>query len=411
MIVQDFDTLQWITSGSGTLLNPTTASPTYIPGTGETGIVTFTLTVSPVAPCVGDEIAQKIIEYNASPTVNAGSDATLCEENGSYTIPDAQESNTNGIQWNAPLGDGTFVNDTSLTPTYTPGQNDYINGFVELEITGFGLQACPSVTDSMILTLIPNAIVDAGPDSFICEGETFTISGATSENTNDIFWTTSGLGTITGINTLTPTYTPATGEIGTILLTLNSNAIPPCLNEETSSMTLTIDAQPISEIDEDATICEDETYTFSGTISGDPSTTFSWSTTGSGNFVNTNTLTPTYTPSDGDATLGVVEFSLTAVSGGSCPDDVSTMSLFINQLPVVDAGVDVAICELDSYTLSDATVTNSSSLTWISSGTGTFSNPNILNPTYTPSQADIDNGSVLLTLRSRCRQPVCWHCK
>jgi hypothetical protein len=47
VIVQDFDTLQWITSGSGTLLNPTTASPTYIPGTGETGIVTFTLTCKP----------------------------------------------------------------------------------------------------------------------------------------------------------------------------------------------------------------------------------------------------------------------------------------------------------------------------------------------------------------------------
>ena len=405
VIVQDFDTLQWITSGSGTLLDPTTASPTYIPGTGETGIVTFTLTVSPIAPCVGDEIALKTIDYNSSPSVNAGSDATLCEENGSYTIPDAQESNTDSIQWDAPAGDGTFIDDTSLTPTYTPGPGDYTNGSVTLEITGFGLQSCPSVTDSMVLTLIPNAIVDAGPDSFICEGETFTISGATSENTNDIFWTTSGLGTITGINTLTPTYTPATGEIGTVLLTLNSNAIAPCLNEETSSMTLTIDAQPISEIGDDATICEDETYTFSGTISGDPSTTFSWSTTGSGNFVNTNTLTPTYTPSAGDATLGVVEFSLTAVSGGSCPDDVSTMSLFINQLPVVDAGVDVAICELDSYTLSDATVTNSSSLTWISSGTGTFSNPNILNPTYTPSQADITLGSVLLTLEADAESP------
>ena len=405
VIVQNFDTLQWITSGSGTLLNPTTASPTYDPGTGETGIVTFTLTVSPVAPCVGDEIVQKIIEYNASPTVNAGSDATLCEENGSYTIPDAQESNTSGIQWNAPLGDGTFINNTSLTPTYTPGQNDYIRGFVELEITGFGLQACDPVFDSMVLTLIPNAIVDAGPDSFICEGETFTISGATSENTNDIFWTTSGLGTITGINTLTPTYTPAIGETGAVLLTLNSNAIAPCLNEESSSMTLTIDAQPISEIGNDATICEDETYTFSGTVSGDPSTTFSWSTNGSGNFVNTNTLTPTYTPSAGDATLGVVEFSLTAVSVGSCPDEVSTMSLIINQLPVVDAGVDLDICEVDSYTLSNATVSNSSSLTWISSGTGTFSNQNILNPIYTPSQADITLGSVLLTLEADAESP------
>jgi hypothetical protein len=29
----------------------------------------------------------------------------------------------------APAGDGTFVNDTSLTPTYTPGQNDYANWF------------------------------------------------------------------------------------------------------------------------------------------------------------------------------------------------------------------------------------------------------------------------------------------
>ena len=105
----------------------------------------------------------------------------------------------------------------------------------------------------MTLTIDAQPISEIGDDASICEDETYTFSGTisgASSNTMEIFWTTSGLGTITGINTLTPTYTPAIGEIGSVLLTLNSNAIPPCLNEESSSMTLTIDAQPISEIDE-----------------------------------------------------------------------------------------------------------------------------------------------------------------
>lgn len=38
------------------------------------------------------------------------------------------------------------------------------------------------------------------------------------------------------------------------------------------------------------------------------------------------------------------------------------------------------------------------SLIWTTSGTGTFSNPNILNPVYTPSQADQTAGQVTLTL-------------
>jgi len=38
------------------------------------------------------------------------------------------------------------------------------------------------------------------------------------------------------------------------------------------------------------------------------------------------------------------------------------------------------------------------SLEWASSGSGEFSENNILNPVYTPSQEDIDNGSVILSL-------------
>ena len=41
------------------------------------------------------------------------------------------------------------------------------------------------------------------------------------------------------------------------------------------------------------------------------------------------------------------------------------------------------------------------------SGTGNFSATiNTLNPTYEPSVADINNGSVTLTLRAKADQPV-----
>lgn len=44
--------------------------------------------------------------------------------------------------------------------------------------------------------------------------------------------------------------------------------------------------------------------------------------------------------------------------------------------------------------------TNVNVVEWTTSGTGTFNNPNVLNPTYTPSAADIAAGSVTLTLGS-----------
>ena len=46
----------------------------------------------------------------------------------------------------------------------------------------------------MILTITPLATVDAGNDATICEGDTYVLSG-TSTNNNGITWTTSGDGT------------------------------------------------------------------------------------------------------------------------------------------------------------------------------------------------------------------------
>ena len=66
--------------------------------------------------------------------------------------------------------------------------------------------------------------------------------------------------------------------------------------------------------------------------------------------------------------------------------------------PTVDAGNDATICPDKTYTLSGATATNYQSLAWGSGGDGTFNDPSLLNPVYTPGPNDITTGSAILCL-------------
>ena len=70
----------------------------------------------------------------------------------------------------------------------------------------------------------------------------------------------------------------------------------------------------------------------------------------------------------------------------------------VYDLPEVFAGNPIATCSGSVVLLSGATATNTSVLAWSSSGSGTFDDPAILNPVYTPSSADILAGIVTLTI-------------
>ncbi len=61
------------------------------------------------------------------------------------------------------------------------------------------------------------------------------------------------------------------------------------------------------------------------------------------------------------------------------------------------AGPDASICAGDEYQCHGA-ATDWDEILWTSSGTGTFDDPTILEPVYTPSADDIANGSVELTI-------------
>jgi gliding motility-associated-like protein len=73
-------------------------------------------------------------------------------------------------------------------------------------------------------------------------------------------------------------------------------------------------------------------------------------------------------------------------------------NVIVVPMATANAGQDITICAPDSIIIAGATASNYSSIIWTSTGTGNFTDPGLLNPVYKPSQQDVENGSVMLTI-------------
>jgi len=98
------------------------------------------------------------------------------------------------------------------------------------------------------------------------------------------------------------------------------------------------------------------------------------------------------------AGVGTVRAVLT-VTGTACSAAVSTVDLTVSPKASANAGADQQVCASNpAVTLNGSFSGSALSASW-SGGTGTFNpNANTLNAIYTPSQAEINAGSVTLTL-------------
>nr|NQU91315.1 T9SS type A sorting domain-containing protein [Bacteroidota bacterium] len=179
------------------------------------------------------------IEF-AGPTVNAGMDATTCE-NQSYFLTEATASNYTTLEW-ATTGDGSYDDAMLLNPTYLPGPQDMATGEVDLCLTATGNDGATQVTDCMKLSVqgIPEA--NAGGNFTIVAGDDFPISSATAQNYQIIQWSSSGDGTFNDPAMLNPVYSPGDNdkEVGEVELCLVASPINPCTLSATSCMTLFI---------------------------------------------------------------------------------------------------------------------------------------------------------------------------
>ncbi|MBN4072218.1 hypothetical protein JYT14_00660, partial [Flavobacteriales bacterium AH-315-E23] len=375
---------------SDTLLNATyNFSPTDITN----GTVTLVLSSTGNGGCTP---VQDSVVINIIPAVNAGPDTVICNNVDTFQLSGSVE-NLLGTQWTS-TGTGSFVpDDSTLNAQYVITPADVLAGTIYFVLTTLDSGLCPGGTDSMMLTILPPATVDAGLDQTICEDNSgYPLSG-TITNAGGSIWSSSGAGVfLPAPDSLIASYVPDTAGLDTIYL----NTTGSC-NNAGDFLILTITPKPTVDAGPDTATCVTNlNIAINGSVT--IATGGIWSTpNGTGSFSPSDTsLSATYMGTALDTATGVITIILTSTGNGDCNAYSDTM--YITYTPnaiTVDAGADQTACNNTSGVVLNGTVFVATGGTWTTSGSGTFSpSADSLITSYIPSAADTLAGSVTLTL-------------
>ena len=284
--------------------------------------------------------------------------------------------------------------DSSAAGTYT----------ITNTITGFG---CPTTTDTSTVTIAEQSI-DAGAAIFTCTGLGAFLEGvAIGPNSNNLTWS-GGTGTFFNPNNDSTAYNPSLNDagLGFINLVLTMNGTPACPTIF-DIVPLTVQLGAIASAGVDVNICGGggAPIILNGNVSG-LGTTGTWSTNGSGSFGNATALSTIYTPSAADLTNGGVVIYLTSDDpAGNCPPALDSLVATFSTQATISVQLQSTVCAGASVNVNATTAGSVSSYQWLSNGTGTFSNPTAAATQYTPSAADIANGSVIFTINGVAPAP------
>jgi len=332
--------LRWSSSGTGIFNDPTILNPVYTPSytdiTNGQAVLTLTATGNDPCPAVSDSL---VLLISRTPVVYAGTDTTVCQ-GSSFTIADATALYYSSFAWTS-NGKGILSGETTLSPTYIPAQGE--TGVITLTMTAIGNAPCENYADDILLTIFPSAQASAGPDEAICEGSTFKPDEASASNYITLAWTTSGTGTFDDAASLHPIYSPGINDLntGSVSLTLTTFGNPPCPSV-TDQMTLIFSSYPVTYAGPDAIECQGVPFTVSGASAANYSSV-QWTTTGTGILTNATTLTPTYTPGNGEN--GSIKMIIIVYGNTGCGNvwAFDAMELLINETIHANAGVDITI--------------------------------------------------------------------
>ncbi len=335
-----------------------TWSPAATNGVAFTPSATTTYTVSGTTNgCASTD--QVLVTVNPVPTVNAGVDQTLCQ--GPNVTLTATGATT--YTWTPTITNGVAFTPTAGATTYTVvGTSNGCTG-----------------TDQVVVTINPLPTVNAGVDQTICQGATVTLTatGATSYT-----WTP----TITNGTAFTP-------ALGATTYSVTGTTAEGCTG--TDQLVVTVNPTPAPIIQGATSYCAGFPPTLSTSA---PFTTYSWSTgvatpTASVTQAN-NPITVTVTNASGclgtspafNVTLTTVinttntiaicqgqssvihditqtvsgVYSQTFPSSQGC-DSISAVTLVVNPLPTVNAGIDQTVCTGTQITLN---ATGASTYSW-----------------------------------------------
>ncbi|WP_157448695.1 HYR domain-containing protein, partial [Bizionia sp. APA-3] len=420
------ESYNWTVPGSMTIVNGQGTNQIEVDITGTaTFFQNITVTASNACGTSSPRLLGVLISYSSNP-IDAGPDIYVCE--GTTTV--SMDGNVGGIQayeweWSDNGAGGSF----STVGTYDPPR--YCDGWfiwgtcigtwvdppprpLYSETSTYALPPGAEAGDVITISLISNNVWNPFCDPIVNTMQVYVLESPTATITNAATICQGDDVVVTGTPNTTVTYTDGTNtttfpldasgtitfpNLGAGTYTLlgiqytnppNSNGLG-CVNPLTESVIIN---QPATvSAPADVTICEGETVSLASATIGGSNAVGSWSSSGSMGTISGST----YTPSPADIFNGSVTLTYTNTpSDGICPAMSDSMVVTINQLPTVDAGVNRTICSTETVTLNGSIGGTATSATW-SAPSGSFSNPNDLNATYTPS---ISTGTVTLTLTS-----------
>ncbi|MEN9973585.1 MAG: hypothetical protein RIS20_1932, partial [Bacteroidota bacterium] len=188
------------------------------------------------------------------------------------------------------MGDGT--NNTTTESTYTFATAVvYICGATNVEV---------SISGTPVLSSTGN----------YCNGTTIDITATPPGGTYSL----TGAATLSGNNL---TFTGTGNNSVNLVYTYN---VPGCPNPVNASLPLTVQNCAIAEAGPaTASICAGSTYTTAGSSQFG---TITWTTSGTGTFINGNTNTATYSPSGADILAGSVTLTVTVVGAYTSTDQI-----------------------------------------------------------------------------------------
>ncbi|WP_342645073.1 PKD domain-containing protein [Mucilaginibacter sp. CSA2-8R] len=214
----------------------------------------------------------------------------------------------------------------------------------------------------------------------------------------------------TNANSVAPQFMFANpGKYQVYLSTVNS----PCGDFKSETKEIVITTAPLATLSPDFSLCgKGQTLTFDttavsttktilfGTVN-EVSGTYQWTVTGqngiaAATFAGGTTANSKY-PQINFPDFGTYEVSVKHTNDcGTVTSNIQHITF--KQAPTVLAGPDLVICTNDVVTPQGSVTGNFDTITWTTSGTGSFSDSHAQQPVYTPSAADRTAGQVTLTL-------------
>ncbi len=345
----------WTTNGSGTFSLDTDLNATYNLSTADTtaGSVVLLLTSTNNGSCnaVVDSV---VITITTEPTTIAGSDILACANNSNVLLSGSVVGGSGQGQWTT-SGTGVFTpSDTTLSATYIPSGADINAGTVTLVLTP--INTCNPVADSLVITITPAPIVNAGNDTTICGGAlSINLAGTMDNVATGAIWTTNGSGTFSPSDTdLNAIYTPSVTDSDTLIFVLTTTGNGLC-NAVTDTMAVYRNVMPTAAFAV-SNSCAGQTVQFTDTSNPNGGTINSWSWnfgTGTSSLQN-----PTYN----FATAGTYTVSLFVSSGLGCSDSVSN-TITVNPLPTSSFSY-VANCQNEAVLFTNNSSSNVVAWNW-----------------------------------------------